>query len=37
MKKILVIGAGLVSRPGVVFLLENGFDVTVASRTLEKA
>ena len=37
MKKILVIGAGLVSRPGVIFLLENGFDVTVASRTLEKA
>lgn len=37
MKKILVLGAGLVSRPGVVFLLENGFDVTVASRTVEKA
>lgn len=37
MKKILILGAGLVSRPGVVFLLESGFDVTVASRTLEKA
>ena len=37
MKKILILGAGLVSRPGVVFLLENGFDVTVASRTVEKA
>lgn len=37
MKKILVLGAGLVCRPGVAFLLENGFEVTVASRTLEKA
>ncbi len=37
MKKILILGAGLVSKPGVVFLLENGFDVTVASRTVEKA
>ncbi len=37
MNKILVLGAGLVSKPGVVYLLENGFEVTVASRTLEKA
>ena len=37
MKKILVLGAGLVSRPGVVHLLENGHRVTVASRTVEKA
>jgi saccharopine dehydrogenase-like NADP-dependent oxidoreductase len=37
MKKILIIGAGLVCRPGVVFLLENGFDVTVASRTVSRA
>ncbi len=37
MKKILILGAGLVSRPGVVFLLENKFFVTVASRTIEKA
>nr|WP_319495056.1 saccharopine dehydrogenase C-terminal domain-containing protein [uncultured Desulfobacter sp.] len=37
MKNILILGAGLVSRPGVVFLLENNFKVTVASRTLEKA
>jgi saccharopine dehydrogenase (NADP+, L-glutamate forming)/spermidine synthase len=36
-KKILILGAGLVSRPGVVFLLENGFEVTLASRTVEKA
>jgi saccharopine dehydrogenase (NADP+, L-glutamate forming)/spermidine synthase len=37
MKKILILGAGLVSRPGVVYLLEHGFEVTVASRTLQKA
>jgi saccharopine dehydrogenase-like NADP-dependent oxidoreductase len=37
MKKILVLGAGLVSKPGVVFLLKHGFTVTVASRTVEKA
>ena len=37
MNKILVLGAGLVSRPGVNFLLESGFNVTVASRTVEKA
>jgi saccharopine dehydrogenase-like NADP-dependent oxidoreductase len=37
MKKILVLGAGLVSKPGVVYLLERGYDVTVASRTLQKA
>lgn len=36
MKKILVLGAGLVSKPGVVFLLKHGFTVTVASRTVEK-
>jgi saccharopine dehydrogenase (NADP+, L-glutamate forming) len=37
MHKILVLGAGLVSRPGVIFLLEHGFEVTLASRTLQKA
>ncbi len=37
MKKILILGAGLVCKPGAVFLLENGFNVTVASRTVEKA
>jgi saccharopine dehydrogenase (NADP+, L-glutamate forming)/spermidine synthase len=37
MKKILVLGAGLVSKPGVVYLLEQGYSVTVASRTVEKA
>jgi saccharopine dehydrogenase-like NADP-dependent oxidoreductase len=38
MKKILVLGAGLVSRPGVNYLLEQkGLAVTVASRTVSKA
>ena len=38
MKKILVLGAGLVSRPLVRYLLnQNGFRVTVASRTVSKA
>ncbi|MBN2347009.1 MAG: saccharopine dehydrogenase NADP-binding domain-containing protein [Candidatus Aminicenantes bacterium] len=38
MNKILVLGAGLVSRPGVHYLLEQkGLTVTVASRTVSKA
>jgi saccharopine dehydrogenase-like NADP-dependent oxidoreductase len=37
MKKVLVLGAGLVSKPGVRYLLDNGLDVTVASRTVSKA
>lgn len=37
MKKILVLGAGLVARPLVQYLLDRGFVVTVASRTLSKA
>jgi len=38
MKKILVLGAGLVSRPGVHYLLQQKeLEVTVASRTLSKA
>lgn len=38
MKKILVLGAGLVSKPGVTYLLENkNLKVTVASRTVSKA
>ncbi len=38
MKKILVLGAGLVSRPGVRYLLNQPeLEVTVASRTLSKA
>lgn len=37
MKKVLVLGAGLVARPLVNYLVNTGFDVTVASRTVEKA
>jgi len=38
MKKVLVLGAGLVSGPLVHYLLDqDGFEVTVASRTVEKA
>jgi saccharopine dehydrogenase (NADP+, L-glutamate forming) len=37
MKKVLVLGAGLVSRPLVRYLLDAGFQVTIASRTVAKA
>ncbi|MHC4598136.1 MAG: saccharopine dehydrogenase C-terminal domain-containing protein [Planctomycetota bacterium] len=37
MKRILVLGAGLVSRPLVRYLLDKEFDVRVASRTVSKA
>ena len=37
MKNVLVLGAGLVSRPLVVYLLEKGYQVKVASRTVSKA
>ncbi|UCG34527.1 MAG: saccharopine dehydrogenase NADP-binding domain-containing protein, partial [Phycisphaerales bacterium] len=38
MKKVLVLGAGLVSRPLVRYLLDQpDFNVTVASRTVSKA
>ncbi len=37
MKKVLVLGAGLVAKPLVVYLLDRGFHVTVASRTVSKA
>lgn len=38
MKKILILGAGLVSKPGVTYLLDTeGLFVTVASRTVSKA
>lgn len=37
MKKILVLGAGLVSKPLVQYLLKKNFKVTVASRTVSKA
>jgi len=35
--KVLLLGAGLVSKPLAIYLLEHGFNLTVASRTLEKA
>ena len=37
MKKVLILGAGLVVKPMVEFLLENNFGVTVATTTKEKA
>lgn len=37
MKKVLVLGAGLVARPLVHYLLQKDFEVTVASRTVSKA
>ncbi|MBU4485167.1 saccharopine dehydrogenase NADP-binding domain-containing protein [bacterium] len=37
MKKVLVLGAGLVSHPLVEYLLNHNFEVTVASRTVSKA
>lgn len=37
MKKVLILGAGLVVRPIVRYLLEKGFRVTVATRTKSKA
>jgi saccharopine dehydrogenase (NADP+, L-glutamate forming) len=36
-KKVLVLGAGLVSRPLVRYLMDSGLGVTVASRTVSKA
>ncbi|HPA70559.1 MAG TPA: saccharopine dehydrogenase NADP-binding domain-containing protein, partial [Bacteroidales bacterium] len=37
MKKVLILGAGLVSKPMVEYLLNEGFQVIVATRTVEKA
>ena len=37
MKKILCLGAGLVARPYIQYLSDNGFHVIVASRTISKA
>jgi saccharopine dehydrogenase (NADP+, L-glutamate forming) len=36
-KKVLVLGAGLVARPLVRYLLEHGFELIVATRTVSKA
>ncbi len=37
MKKVLILGAGLVVKPIVRYLLDKGFEVTVATRTRSKA
>jgi len=37
MKRVVVFGAGLVVRAHVRYLLDHGFEVTVASRTVSKA
>jgi saccharopine dehydrogenase (NADP+, L-glutamate forming) len=37
MKKVLVLGAGLVAKPLVRYLLDNGYEVIMASRTVSKA
>ena len=37
MKTVLVLGAGLVAGPHVRYLLDSGFRVIVASRTVSKA
>lgn len=37
MKKVLILGAGLVVKPMVEYLLENGFRVMIATTTREKA
>ena len=37
MKKILILGAGLVCKPGAEYLLKQGYAVTVASRTVARA
>ena len=37
MKKVLCLGAGLVARPYIQYLSDNGYHVIVASRTISKA
>ncbi len=37
MKNILLLGAGMVAKPITNYLLNNGFNLTIASRTLSKA
>lgn len=37
MKDVLILGAGLVAKPIVEYLLENGFTLTIASRSVGKA
>jgi saccharopine dehydrogenase (NADP+, L-glutamate forming)/spermidine synthase len=37
MKRVLVLGAGLVSKPLVVYLLDKGYEVTMGTRTVSRA
>ena len=37
MKKVLILGAGMVVKPIVTYLLNKGYHVTVATRTKSKA
>lgn len=37
MKKVLILGAGMVVKPMVHYLLDNNIDITIASRTKSKA
>lgn len=37
MKKVLLLGAGMVAKPITDYLLENDINLTIASRTIEKA
>lgn len=37
MKKVLLLGAGMVAKPIAEYILENNLELTIASRTLEKA
>ncbi len=37
MKKVLILGAGLVVKPIVKYLLDEGYGVTIATRTKSKA
>ena len=37
MRKVLILGAGMVVKPIVHYLLDNNIEVTLASRTKEKS
>ncbi len=37
MKKVLLLGAGMVAKPITNYLLNNNFKLTIASRTVSKA
>ena len=37
MNRVLILGAGLVSKPMIEYLLEHGFEVIIATRTKDRA